>query len=74
MNPDVLFVVGVIAAVMAFPAFVSAYSESRTPRGAILLAVVGGGLIFWAISLAPAGYTLEEIPDVFVRVIGRLMS
>ena len=47
----------------------SAFSERRTPRLSALMVLVSGGLILYALQTKAGGYRLEDIPDVFVRVI-----
>lgn len=73
MNADLFFSIGVVLLVLAVPAAVSAFSDSRPPRAAAILVMLGGGLLALAIWQRPAGYSLAEIPDVFARVIGRYL-
>lgn len=73
MDPDISFVLGVIFAALAFPAVLSAFSESRPPRAAALLIVLAGALIYYAISHRPGGYAIADIPGAFVRVIGMII-
>ncbi|MFN3937569.1 MAG: PucC family protein [Gemmobacter sp.] len=74
MNSDLMLVVGIIAAVLAIPSLLSAYSESRPPRVAAILIMIASVLVVVAIWQKPSGYTLEEIPRVFVRVFGRFFN
>ena len=74
MNPDLYFVVGIIIAAFAIPAILSAYSESRAPRAAAILVMIGGGLVALAVYTNPQSYTIEGTPDVFVRVIGEFVN
>ena len=74
MTPDLALVIGVISAGLAFMSLVSAYSESRPPRMAALLGIVSGALILFAVSKNPVGYTLDDVPDAFLRVFGRLIN
>jgi len=68
MSYDMALVFGLIVAVFAIPAVVSAFSDGRVPRAAALMVMLGGGMVAWAVSGKPGGYTLDEIPDVFVKV------
>jgi MFS superfamily sulfate permease-like transporter len=74
MNADLLMVIGVILAVFTIPSVISALTDGRTPRITAFVAVVAGSLIVWAINEKPSGYTLEEIPQAFVNVIGRYVN
>ena len=73
MDADLLFSIGVILLVLAAPAAVSAFSDSRPPRAAAILLLLGGGLLALAIWQRPTGYSVAEIPDVIARVIGRYL-
>ena len=67
-------VLGVVIFAFAIPALIGAFSESRPPRSAVAYFVVGGGFIVWAMSRAPGQYAVNEIPQVFARVIGRFAN
>lgn len=73
MSNDFLLVLGVILFALGIPSLINAFSESRPPRLAIILFVIGGGLISWAAYNQPGGYTIEEMPDVFVRVFAQIV-
>lgn len=72
MDSDLFLIVGIIIAGMSVPAVISAFSESRPPRAAAVTLVIGGSLILFAVTERPGGYRMEEIPDVFARVVNRL--
>jgi hypothetical protein len=74
MDPDVLFVVGFAIAVLSIPAIVSAFSDERSPRVPAIVVLIGGLMIGYAISERPNAYSFETLPDVFVRVIGKVMN
>ncbi|WP_166416852.1 hypothetical protein [Cochlodiniinecator piscidefendens] len=74
MDTDLLFVLGVVIGGFSVPSIISAFSESRPPRMAMVLIVMAGALIAYATSTHPGGYSFEQIPDVFIRVIGRYIG
>jgi hypothetical protein len=74
MDPDLFLVIGVVLLVFSLPAIVSAISDGRAPRAASVALVIGGGLLVLAINSKPNGYTINEVPDVFVRVIGGFIN
>ena len=74
MDADFILVVGLILAVFSIPSIVSAFSDNRAPRVAAIVLLIGGGLSVYAISNKPGGYTLAEIPSVFVQVVGRYVN
>lgn len=68
MTPDLLLVIGIVLAVLAIPSMMSAFADRRTPRVAAVVAIIAGCMIVWAVREQPGGYTIKEIPEVFVRV------
>ncbi len=74
MDADTFFVAGIVIAGFSFPSIVSSFSEGRGPRVAILLLVIGGGMIAYAVNQQPGKYTFATIPDAFVRVVGHLIN
>ncbi|MFT6451492.1 MAG: hypothetical protein ACJA06_000976 [Halocynthiibacter sp.] len=73
MTNDVLLIIGIGIGLLAIPAIIGAFSEGRSPRAAAIMVMIGGGLIVLAVSQQPGGYTLNEVPDVFVRVVGHAL-
>ncbi|MGH1331883.1 MAG: hypothetical protein ACRBBK_13445 [Paracoccaceae bacterium] len=73
MTNDILLIIGIGIAALAIPAIIGAFSEGRTPRAAAIMIMIGGGLVVTAVTQQPGGYTLNEVPDVFVRVVGHIL-
>jgi hypothetical protein len=73
MDSDLILIVGLVLAVFSIPAILSAFSEGRPPRVAAFTAIAAGALIVWAVSTHPGGYKIEDIPEVFVRVVARFL-
>jgi len=73
MSPDLFLVLGIIIAGFSIPSILSAVSDRRAPRASAITVLIAGALILIAVQSQPGGYTLEEIPDVFVRVIARFI-
>ncbi|MGB8621422.1 MAG: hypothetical protein WCD16_01270 [Paracoccaceae bacterium] len=74
MNADFFLVLGVILGALSLPALIGAFSEGRPPRAAAFLIVLAGVLIVLAFMNNPKGYTVQDVPSVFVRVFGRLVN
>ncbi|MBL4927008.1 hypothetical protein [Fuscibacter oryzae] len=74
MDTDLILVVGIVVSALTFPALLAAFSESRPPRAASVILLVGGVLIVYALTQKPTGYSFGEIPDVFVRVFRRVLG
>lgn len=73
MDPDLLFVIGLVVVAFSIVSIVSSFSEGRPPRVAILAAAAGGGCIAYAMNLSPGGYGFEEIPEIVIGVVGRYL-
>jgi hypothetical protein len=74
MSYDMALVLGLVIAGFSIPAIVSAFSDGRTPRAAALMVMIGGGLVAWSVTSKPGGYTLDNIPEVFVKVTRDLIG
>ncbi|WP_113913144.1 hypothetical protein [Roseovarius dicentrarchi] len=74
MTPDVILVTGIILGVFSVPAIVSTMSDRRSPGAAIIVLISAGGLVIWATSIKPGGYSLTDVPNAFVRVIGHILN
>ena len=74
LDADLIFVIGVIVGLLAIPALLSAFSESRAPRAAAIMVMIAAGLITVAVLQKPGGYTVEQTPDVFMGVIARMVN
>ena len=74
MDTDLILVIGIILSALTLPALLAAFSESRRPRAASIMLLVGGVLIVVALTQKPTSYTFGEIPQVFMRVFHRLIG
>jgi hypothetical protein len=73
LDTDLALVVGIVIAALAVPSILSAITDKRAPRASAITVLIAGGLIVFAVQGKPGGYTMQEIPDVFVNVIARFM-
>jgi hypothetical protein len=74
MDNDLILVIGIVIGALAIPSLIGAFSESRPPRAAAILFLIGGTLIVTALTRNAVGYAVSDIPDLFVRVIGRYLN
>lgn len=63
---DLFMILGIVILALAFPAAVSAFSRSAPPRAAIISMFIGGVMIVYANTARPGGYSIEEIPGLFL--------
>ncbi|MBT8418907.1 MAG: hypothetical protein KJO42_15835 [Silicimonas sp.] len=66
---DLILVLGVVILALAFPSMVGAFSRGAPPRAAMLAIFAGGVMIMYANSTRPGGYSVAEMPQVFLKVI-----
>ena len=66
---DLILCLGVVVLALAFPAAVGAFSRGAPPRAAVLALFAGGSMIVYANASRPGGYSVAELPALFVKVI-----
>lgn len=71
MDPDLLFVIGIVIGLLCIPSLLTAFSDGRAPRMGAIMALLAGFLLVVAIENKAGGYSVAEIPDVFFNVVGR---
>lgn len=74
MDPDVIFVLGCLIAVLSVPAIISAFADGRTPRAPAIIVLLGGAMMSYAIAERPGAYSFETVPDVFASVVSRVIN
>ncbi len=74
MQFDIYLVIGLVILVFSIPSIVSSYSEGRAPRIAAIMLLIGGGMVVYALTQKVGGYTFEDIPRAFVRVVGHFLN
>lgn len=73
LDNDLILVLGMLIGLLSLPAGLSAYAERRTPVFALVSAVIGGAMIYYAYTSEPGGYTWEQIPYVVTEIVARLI-
>jgi len=73
MDADLAMAIGLVLGVFSVPALLSAISEARPPRVGALVMIIAGGMILWAITQKPGGYTFAELPAVILNVMARYL-
>ena len=73
MDPDIALVLGLVIAAFSIPSILSALADSRAPRASAITVLIGGSLILFAVVSKPQGYQLDQVPDIFVRVVGQFL-
>ncbi len=74
MDFDLIFVIGLVLVAFSVPSAISAYSDWRWPKSAILMLLVGAGSMAYAMQENPGAYTLATVDDVIVDVVGNLVN
>jgi len=73
-DPDILFASGCILVLVAFPALLSAFSQSRAPTTAATLSLLAAGMIVTAVIQRPDAYSVSEAPSIVADVINRYVN
>ncbi len=74
IHPDIAIVFATVCLALALPALLSAVSDASPPRAAGVLVVLAGVAIWWAITSRPGGYTLDDLPGAFARVVAMVLN
>jgi len=73
LDTDLALILGFILGALSIPALVSAYSDQRAPRAFMVLILLAGMLILYAVAAQPGGYQFSQLPKVFFGVMARFM-
>ncbi|MEL6100562.1 MAG: hypothetical protein AAFV87_08865 [Pseudomonadota bacterium] len=71
IDPDLMFVIGLLIGGFSIPSIFSAISDGRAPRASAITILLAFGCVLYAINNKPGGYTIDQVPEVFVEVISR---
>jgi hypothetical protein len=74
MDMDLIFVIGVAMAAFSIPAFVSAYADRQLPKTGVLMLVLAGVAIAYAMQENPDTYSFAAIDDTILTVLGRYLN
>ncbi len=75
LDPDLIFVIGIVVGLLAIPSLLGAFSESRTPRAAAIMVMIAAGLVAIAVLQKPPGsYSIGDAPKIFFEVVGDLVN
>jgi len=74
MDPDFLLIAGIILAAFTVPAIMSSISERAPPKMSIFMVIFSIAMIVAAVYIKPGGYRVDEIPDIFFGLLGKLLS
>lgn len=73
MDTDLALILGLIIGGFTFPSIVSSITGGRAPRIAMIMILLAGSLVLYALLAHPGGYRIDQLPDVFFGVIGRFI-
>jgi len=74
MDTDIALVLGIIIGGLSVPSILSALTDGRAPRASALTILIAAGLIYYALTVRPGGYTLQGVPDAFVCVVALVLN
>jgi hypothetical protein len=73
MESDLALVAGIVIAGFSIPSMLSALTDRRAPRASAVTVLIAGGLIIYGIRTHPGGYSLQDVPAAFVRVVAQFL-
>ena len=73
LDPDILLIAGLVVASFSIPSIISAYADRRAPTIAVVMLLMGGGLVLLALTTRPGGYTLQDVPHALLRVLAQIL-
>jgi hypothetical protein len=74
MDADTLLVIGLVIGALSIPSLLEAYSSGRPPRIGALMLMTATVLLVIAVTRKPEGYSWDQVPQAFVKVIGRIVN
>jgi len=74
VDTDYALVMGLIIAVMGVPSVLGAAVNGRAPCMGIIMVVISGGLIAYAVTERPGGYGANDVQRAFTRVVSELVN
>ncbi|SMC80620.1 hypothetical protein [Primorskyibacter flagellatus] len=74
MESDLYLVLGCVLGTFSITRAASALADGRAPIFALIMLIVGGGLVGYAYHLEPGGLTFDDVPRAFAAVIGRIIN
>ena len=74
MDYDLILTVGIVLLALSLPSFLGAWVEGRLSRPGVVMVAVAAGLIGWAVHSRPEAYTFQQIPDVVLGVVARMLD
>ncbi len=66
---EFILVCGIVIGVFAVPSMFRAAIDGNPPRAAAFAIVVAGGMIVYAVYTTPGGFAVNELPEIFARVV-----
>lgn len=73
MDQDLALILGLIIGGFSIVGMFSAISDGRGPRASAVTVLISAGLIVYALTTKPDGYTMAGLPDVFFSVVARFI-
>jgi hypothetical protein len=74
LDTDLYLTVGIILGLLTLPSLLNAWTEGRPPRVGAIFLMVSIILIVVALTQRPSGYAFAEIPQIMLKVFGRLTN
>lgn len=74
MDYDLILTLGMVLLALALPSFLGAWVDGRLSRPGVFMAALAVGMIGWAVHARPEAFTFQQLPEVVLGVIGRMIN
>ena len=74
MDTDLFLTIGILLIVLTLPSLLSAWTEGRPPRIAIIMLIAAATMIVVAVTGRPGGYAFNEVPATMLNVFARFIN
>jgi formate-dependent nitrite reductase membrane component NrfD len=74
MDTDLVLTLGIVLLVLTLPSLLASWVEGRAPRMGAIMLVASLSLIVAAVVYKPGGYAVNDVPEVMVGVLARMIN
>lgn len=74
MDHDLILVGGIVLLALSLPSFLGGWVERRLSRFGVVLFALASAMIAWVVQSRPEGLAFQDIPDIFLGVIARVIN
>ncbi|MGI3169404.1 hypothetical protein ACRARG_09650 [Pseudooceanicola sp. C21-150M6] len=73
MDFDLILTAGIVVLMLSIPSAIAAFADRRGPWIALIVIIIGAGIVGFAWMNHPEGYEVADIPHAIIRVLARVI-